>query len=688
MSTVQDRNRSANRHRLEFSASPAGVGVPPPPRDFFWLSRWFFDGLFVLCGVLLILPVFQDRLAHLPLLHLPASSAFAGFGLLIYMAGQRWYLHQALRTAAEREELFRIISVNAADMIAVVDVNGKRLYNSPAYTRILGYSAEELQSTSAFEQIHPEDKQKVIEAGQEARKTGAGRRLEYRILHKNGTWRVLESTASAIRNPEGQVERLVIVNRDITERKQAEEKLERSAYYDALTDLPNRGHFMDRLQRTFDHWKQNPQYLYAVLFIDVDDFKRMNDTVGHLAGDQVIKEIGHRLVQSLRRQDAAFLSTRREEGEPERLPANSLVARLGGDEFAILLSGISDPNDAMRAAKRVQQTLAVPLVFNKQDLSVSASIGVALNSDTHNAPEDLLRDADTALYRAKALGKSRCELFDQEMQTQVVDRLRLVADLREALTRQELRIFYQPIVSLDTGRISGFETLLRWHRPGVGLVEPQEFIHVAEETGLILPIGRWMLQESCRQLRLWQLAYPSDRSLSVSVNVSPKQFAQANLIYETNLALQESGLDPGSLHLEITESMAMSDPARTSQILSQLKKLSVRISIDDFGTGYSSLDQLRRFPVDTLKIDRSFVSGMDVDSESYEIVRLVTMLAHNLDLQIVAEGVESEQQAENLKKMGCEFGQGYFFSRPVDRDKASSLLDVDHNQNHAASAKA
>jgi PAS domain S-box-containing protein len=663
------------------------AGLPPISR--FWSSRGFFYSVLGLCAVMMVVPLLLQLKFYAYGLTPVTLSTLAGLILLIYAFGQRRHVWHAVQQVDERDELFRIISMNAADMIALVDVHGNRLYNSPAYTRILGYSPEELQSTSAFEQIHPDDREKVIAAGKEARETGAGRRLEYRIRHKDGTWRVLESTASAIRNIHGMVEKLVIINRDITDRKEAEEKLQRSAFYDNLTDLPNRGHFMDRLQRTFDYSKQTQDFIYAVLFIDVDNFKRLNDTVGHLAGDQVIKEVGQRLVTCLRRQDEVSRGPRKKEGGyREGAPVRGLVARLGGDEFAVLLSGIRDPNDAMRAAKRIQQALALPLTFNKQELTVTASIGIALSTTPQDAPESLLRNADTAMYRAKSLGKSRCELFDLEMHTKVVDRLKLEADLRDALARQEFRLHFQPIVSLESGRVKGFETLLRWQRPGAGLVEPKEFIHVAEETGLILQIGRWTLQESCRQVRMWQVQYPSDQPLSVSVNVSPKQFAQANLIYETNLALQESGIDPRSLHLEITETMAMSDSSRTSQILSQLKGLKVGISIDDFGTGYSSLDQLRRFPVDILKIDRSFVSGMDVDSESYEIVRLIAMLAHNLGLKIIAEGAETAQQVENLKALGCEYGQGYYFSKPLDKESAQALLLADNSKVLTAAAKA
>jgi PAS domain S-box-containing protein len=651
-----------------------------------WPLQLFNTTLLVLCAALLVFSTLHTPSPSFHFAKMQLAATVGAFALLLFMAYQQRQIRRAQTQLQDREELFRIISENAADMIALVGVNGQRIYNSPGYTKILGYSPEELQSTSAFEQIHPDDRQKVIEAGTEARTTGVGRRLEYRIKHKDGTWRVLESTASPIRNARGEVEKLVIVNRDITERKRGDEKLARSASYDALTELPNRAHFMEHLRRTFDYGKETPGYNYAVLFIDVDDFKKINDTMGHVIGDQVITEVGRRLITSLRRQDRGFRPLPQAE-DPDAKVMHNLVARLGGDEFAILASGMNDAGDALSIAKRIQETLAAPLVLNKREVNVSASIGVALSTIPHDLPEELLRDADIAMYRAKVLGKARCEVFDKEMHIRVMDRSKLEADLREALKRQEFRLHFQPIICLRTDRISGFEALLRWQRPGVGLVGPGDFIHVAEDTGLILPIGRWLLQESCRQMKRWQVSYPSDPPLTISVNVSPKQFAQANLIYESSLALQESGLSPNSLHLEITESMAMSNSAKTSHVLSQLKSLNIGISIDDFGTGYSSLDQLRRFPVDMLKIDRSFVSGMDVDHESFEIVRLVAMLAHNLGMKVIAEGAETAQQVNHLREIGCEFGQGYFFSKPICREDATALLESNYRETRALAAK-
>jgi PAS domain S-box-containing protein len=579
-------------------------------------------------------------------------------------------MKQLKRQLSQREELFRLISENAADMIAVVDVNGRRLYNSPAYTKVLGYSSQELSATSSYQQIHPEDLEKVMAAAEEARRTGAGRRLEYRARHKNGEWLVLESTASAIRNEKGEVEKLVIVNRDITERKRAEKKLEHNALHDALTDLPNRALFLERLQRAFDRARRNPAYKFAVLFVDIDGFKVFNDTMGHSVGDQLIIEISHRLANCLRFEDT--LSRPISRAGRGFHHADEVLARLGGDEFTILVGSIQNPSDAMRVANRIQNALGTFAVGGRE-VFISASIGIALSTTLRSRAEELLRDADIAMYRAKTLGKSRCEFFDQEMHTKAVRQLDLETDLRRAIDEQEFRLHFQPIVQLETGRIAGFEALVRWQRQDC-LVFPDGFIGVAETTGLIVPMGKWILREACRQAQLWQGRYLQDLELSVTVNVSPKQFADAQLVSDIREVLGETSLDPCRLHMEITESVAMADPAKTKQILSQLKDLGVGICLDDFGAGHSSLGRLRRFPVDILKIDRSFVSHMDTDAEARQIARLIIEFAHTMNLPVIAEGVETRDHLDHLKSLACEFGQGYFFSRPVDHHAVDRLL--------------
>jgi PAS domain S-box-containing protein len=556
-------------------------------------------------------------------------------------------------------------------MIALVDGDGRRLYNSPAYLKVLGYSPEDLKTTSSIEQIHPDDLQRVVQAAEKARLSGQGERMEYRVRHKDGTWRTLESTASPIRNAKGQTDKLVIVNRDITERKRAEELLAHNAFHDGLTNLPNRALFLDRLQHALTLSKRHPNYKFAVLLIDVDEFKIVNDSLGHSAGDELLIQIAQRLRDSVRRVDT--VSRPRTADVPSRLADDDTLARLGGDEFTILLDDIRDPIEAVRVAERIQAELAPPFVIDQEEIVISASIGIASSASPHTQAEDLVRDADIAMYRAKRAGKARCEVSDTAMHENAVKRLRLETDLRRALDQGEFRVHYQPIVSLLTGKVAGFEALTRWQRPE-GLVPPMEFIGVAEETGLIIPMNRKLLREACEHLRSWQAEFPSSPALTMSVNVTSREFAQADLASEIGKCLDQTGVDPGCLQLEIVETIAMGDAEKSGYVLAQLKALGVRLSIDDFGTGYSSLSRLRRIPVDTLKIDRAFISNMDTDPENREIVRAIILLAHNLGLKVVAEGTETEAHINLLKQFNCEMAQGYFYSRPADDQAMLKLL--------------
>jgi PAS domain S-box-containing protein len=598
-----------------------------------------------------------------------------------YAVYQHLQLHRIRRQLAERDQLFQLISENAADMIALVDSDGRRLYNSPAYLKVLGYSPEDLKATSSIEQIHPDDRPRVLKAAEKARLSGQGERVEYRIRHKDGSWRTLESTACAIRNARGQTDKLVIVNRDITERKRAEEMLVHNAFHDGLTNLPNRALFLDRLQHALTLSKRHSNYKFAVLLIDVDEFKIINDSLGHTAGDELLIQIGQRLKDSVRRADT--VSRPRTSEVPGRPTDDDTLARLGGDEFAILLDDIRDPIEAVRVAERLQAELATPFVTNQQEIVISASIGIAASTSPHTRAEDLLRDADIAMYRAKRAGKARCEVSDTAMHANAVKRLRLETDLRKALDQGEFRVYYQPIVSLQTGKITGFEALTRWQRPE-GILAPIEFIAVAEEIGLIIPMNRQLLLEACQHLRIWQSEFPSSPPLTMSVNITFREFAQPDLASEIRKSLEQTGVDPGCLQLEIIETIAMRDAEKSGHVLSQLKALGVRLSIDDFGTGYSSLSRLRRIPVDTLKIDRAFISHMDSDPESREIVRIIIMLAHNLGLKVVAEGTETEEHINLLKQLNCEMAQGYFFSRPADDQAMLKLLASNHSARAAS----
>ena len=678
------------RPRFDGADQNSPAAIPTLVR---WIEgrEWWLWGFAVAVTIALTLGIVSFTF---PWFHVASDSAYwfdlrewvrglAGLVLLfdIYTIYQHQQLYRIRRQLAERDQLFQLISENADDMIALVDSQGNRLYNSPAYQKVLGYSADELKSTSSLEQIHPDDRPRVLQAAEKARLSGQGERVEYRIRHKDGTWRYLESTASAIRNAQGETEKLVIVNRDVTERKRAEEMLFHNAFHDGLTNLPNRALFVDRLQHALTLSKKHSNYKFAVLLIDIDEFKVINDSMGHPAGDELLIQIGQRLNESVRRAD--LVSRSRGNGAPDGETADDNLARLGGDEFTILLDDIRDPIEAVRVSERVQAELAAPFVVNGQDVVISASIGIASSVSPHTQAEDLLRDADIAMYRAKRTGKAHCEVFDTAMHATAVKRLRLETDLRRALDQGEFRVHYQPIVSLETAKITGFEALTRWQRPE-GLVSPADFIPVAEETGLIVPMNRQLLREACEQLLAWQAQFPANPPLTLSVNVTAKEFARADLSEEIGKTMQHTGFNPRNLQLEIVETVAMGDAEKSGRGLEELKQLGARLSIDDFGTGYSSLSRLRRMPVDTLKIDRVFISSMENDPESREIVRVIINLAHNFGLKVVAEGTETEAQIQQLRDLQCESAQGYFFSKPVDSQAASQLLAINHGARAAA----
>src|SRR5829696_1483844 len=451
------------------------------------------------------------------------------------------------------------------------------------------------------------------------------------------------------------------LNRYLSEQERISRELEESrehfraaALHDALTGLPNRTLLMNHLKLAVEHAKRRPDYRFAALFLDLDRFKVINDSLGHLAGDQLLVQLARRLEECIRGTDT--------------------VARLGGDEFAILLSDIEGYADAARVAERIQEELARPFHLGGHEVYTSASIGITLSETGYQEPEAILRDADTVMYRAKANGKARHELFDEAMHARAVALLRTETDLRRAVERDEFRVVYQPILSLRTGEVAGFEALVRWHHPERGVVSPAEFLPVAEETGLLVEIGRRVLREACRQLSEWRAGGLVRPAHYVSVNLSGKQFAQAGLAASVAEALADAALDPRCLRLEITESVVMSDAEAACATLGGLRAQGLGISIDDFGTGYSSLSYLHRFPVDTLKVDRSFIGRMGEGDENGELVRTIITLARNLGMQVVAEGVETARQGDLLRGLGCEYAQGYFFSRPLDPDAAARWL--------------
>jgi diguanylate cyclase (GGDEF)-like protein len=434
--------------------------------------------------------------------------------------------------------------------------------------------------------------------------------------------------------------------------QESKEHFRHAAYHDALTELPNRALLTDHLRLSIERSKRRVDHLFAVLFLDLDRFKNINDSLGHSIGDQLLVAIARRIESCLRPMDTA--------------------SRLGGDEFAILLDGLEDFNDAIRVAERVQHELSQPFNLSGYEVYTTASIGIALSTTGYDHPDNILRDADIAMYRAKDNGKARYEVFDTVMHTRAVALLKLENDLRRAIERQEFQVYYQPIVSLASDQIAGFEALVRWQHPDRGMVSPDEFIPLAEETALITEIGHWVLFESCRQVKQWQATY--QRPLLLSVNLSGKQFVQPNLIDQIKGILRETNFDPRWLKLEITETVVMENAEAATTMLLQLRDLGVQLSIDDFGTGYSSLSYLHRFPVTTLKIDRSFIGRMCENDENAEIVRTIMTLASNLGMEVVAEGVETEEQLAQLRELKCDYGQGYLFSKPVNSETAEALI--------------
>lgn len=448
--------------------------------------------------------------------------------------------------------------------------------------------------------------------------------------------------------------RSVKLEQEIAVRQQVELQLRHSSLHDPLTGLPNRTLFTQRLKDVFEYSKQHNQYLFAVLFIDLDSFKLINDSLGHSIGDQLLIATTKRLLHCLRPTDTA--------------------ARLGGDEFTILLKGIRNINEVISVAERLQTELKVPLTLNQQKVLTSASIGIALSADSYDRAEDLLRDADTAMYRAKSLGGAQSEIFSPDLHVQAVVSSQLETELRQALARQEVQIYYQPIVALDTGTLAGFEALVRWQHPQRGLLSPGDFLPLARKLGLSIALDRWVLTTACRQIAQWQQQYPTREPLTISVNVCSLDLPRLDIVADTNHALNLAGLDARYLRLELTETALMESIERVMAQLGQLRKLGIELLIDDFGTGYSSLARLHHFPISGLKIDRSFVSGSSANEGNLDIITTIVALAKKLGVNAIAEGVETIEQLALLKQLKCEYGQGYFFSKPLDVAAAEVLI--------------
>lgn len=536
--------------------------------------------------------------------------------------------------------------------------NFKLLYLNPAAEKIFGRPVWEFfkQPNLWLEVVHPDDRERVEQATQILQELGRIS-LEYRILRADGEIRWLSDRSHVIDDGDGVTTRFDSIIYDITERKRTEEQLIYDAMHDVLTGLPNRTFFTLRLEQALKQAQWEPDYLFAVLFIDLDRFKIINDSLGHTVGDQLLIAFARLMQQCLRSTDT--------------------IARLGGDEFTILLENIQHVDEAVSIAERIQAELMTPLQLESHTIFTSASIGIVLGATGCDRPTELLRNADIAMYSAKEAGKARYAIFDQEMYAQTLKLLHLESDLRQAIERQEFLLHYQPIVSLVTGKLTGFEALIRWQHPEQGLVSPADFISIAEDIGLIVPIGEWVMHQACSQMREWQIKFPQAANLKISVNLASQQIKEPKLIERIDQVLAETNLDGSFLKLEITETMLLNNTEATIDMLSQIRARRIQLSIDDFGKGYSSLSYLHRFPINTLKIDSYFVSQMNSDSENFEIVRTINTLAHNLNMDVVAEGVETAKEFSQLKALGCEFGQGYFFSKPLDSKAAQSLIISD-----------
>jgi diguanylate cyclase (GGDEF)-like protein/PAS domain S-box-containing protein len=577
----------------------------------------------------------------------------------------------ALRESERR--LDSILSSVEAVIWSIDAQSGRTLYLNPAGEAVYGRTLEEFyrDPTLWLETIHPEDRGRVS-AERELLRRSERLDLEYRIIRPSGDVRWLYSRCSPIKNEHGTIIRFDCIDTDITDIKEAEEQLRHNAFYDKLTSLPNRSLFIDRLNHTIQRSKRRGGFMFAVLFLDLDGFKVVNDSLGHLAGDLLLVQIARRLEQCLRPSDT--------------------LARLGGDEFTILLEDIYQLQDATKVVNRVLSALQTPFSIFDRDVFTNVSIGIALGSGRqlpeilshggesigyYNQPSDVLRDADIAMYRAKKSGKGCYCVFDREMHADAVARLQLETDLRLAIEADQLKVFYQPIVALSSGQISGFEALIRWQHPDRGFISPAEFIPIAEETGDIIKIGAWVLEQACQQLQDWKATFGEFLDLStltVAVNLSAKQLAQSDLLADIDRILAITQLPARSLKLEITESAIVENPSMAVRTLQALHERSITLCIDDFGTGYSSLSYLHRFPMDVLKIDRSFVTDIDTGEKNQEIVNAIVQLAHHLNMETIAEGIETEAERTMLEQFNCDFGQGYWFSRPVDGASATDLL--------------
>jgi len=577
----------------------------------------------------------------------------AAAGLL----GAALYREQAERALRESEERFRVLVENVPGVVYLCrnDERFSMIYLSDEVEELTGYPVRDFLSDelSFVDLYHPDDAPQIFHEVHGAVEERRPFLVNYRLRCADATYRWIEERGQGVFDGDGRLQYLEGTLVDISSRKEAEEQLAHNAFHDPLTDLPNRNLFRDRLEVAMARARRHPGERFAVVYLDLDRFKLINDSLGHRAGDHVLLGIAERLARASRDGDT--------------------VARLGGDEFAVLLEDLVDPSDAVRRVERLQEEFERPFLVDGREVFTNATMGIALSDARYQRSDEMLRDADLAMYRAKAVGGGQRLVFDPEMHRLAMERLELESALRHALERDEFELHYQPIVDLTSGRIEGMEALLRWRHPQRGLLHPESFLDVLEETGLILPVGRWVMESACRSALAWQSIVPG---LTVNVNLHAREFAQAELVRLVDQVVASCELPPTILNLELTEHVVMDEPAEAERILDSLRSLGVGLTIDDFGTGYSSLSYLHRLPIDTVKVDRSFVLRLEPDGEGSELLRSIAALARSLSLRVIAEGVETEGQLATLRDLGYDAAQGFFFSRPLAGGGVAELLQA------------
>ena len=568
---------------------------------------------------------------------------------------------QNKESLSQNQERYSLAMQASNDGLWDWDLKTNKILYSDRWKEMLGFNDDEISDTADewLSRVHPEDHDRVrasIDAYLEG--TTSNFEIEYRIRHFSDNYLWMMAKGLAIRTSDGRATRFAGSQTDVSERKSNEEQMIHDALHDTLTSIPNRTLLLDRIRQSLVRRKRYPKTSFAIIFIDLDRFRLVNESLGHIHGDELLQLISARL--------------------KETIPISDTVARLGGDEFSILLQDINSVRDVEVIAKDIQNLFSKPFFLGDREVFASASMGIAHSDNDYKTPEEILRDAELAMYRAKREGKSQSIVFQPQFRQSSLSPIDLDTDLRRALDRDEMELHYQPIISMRDRTISGFEALLRWSHRSRGVISPNEFIPLAEETGLIYDLGQWVLGKACKQIATWNKSKKKEDQLEISINLSSRQFSDPNLVEGIVENIEKSGFDAEFLKIEITESALMQNAQRSVSMLNQLKDLNIKVCVDDFGTGYSSLSYLHTFPIDTLKIDRSFVHDMSRNFRNMEIIRTIIMLAHNLKLDVIAEGVETGEQDAQLSALGCQFAQGFYFSRPINSSDAALLIQQNH----------